>query len=84
MAEYHLGISKVTNRIYAGKLNKAGDDLMGKKDVTSEAIECVRDHMIAGAMEQDEKMVGIEWPREDGSKVQLILRIVPKGDMNDG
>lgn len=80
MAEYHLGISDVTNRIYAGRLNKAGTMFLEKTDVTSEAIERVRDHMYNGAVEEHETQVGIEWILKDGHKVQLILRIVPKED----
>lgn len=41
LEEITLGHSPLTDSIYAGRLNKAGDKWLDKKDVTNEFIDCV-------------------------------------------
>lgn len=44
--KYAVGHSSLTNKIYAGRLNKKGDMWAAKTDVTLEALESVALHVI--------------------------------------
>lgn len=80
MAEYHLGVSPITNTIYAGTLNKAKTMWLNKSDVTDEAVACVRDHLKRLADDEPDFKFGYEWDLKDGGKVQLLVKILPKED----
>ncbi len=62
--------------IYAGALNPAGDKWKGKKNVTDEAIEAVRDHLIKEAEEQGETSTGYIWDMANGGRVRLVLEMI--------
>lgn len=84
MAEYHVAASPLTDRIYAGRVNKAKTEWVSKSDVTDEAIEAVREHLYLKAVGNAEKRYGYEWTRIDGGKVRLVLAIIPsKKDKTD-
>lgn len=80
MAEYHLGVSPLTNTIYAGTLNKSKTMWQNKSDVTEEALVCVRDHLFSLAEQEGKSETGFEWDLKDGRRVQLLVKILPKED----
>lgn len=43
--DIHIGVSPITNRIYAGKVSKNGQTWELKKDVTNLVISAVMEHM---------------------------------------
>lgn len=80
MAEYHLGVSPITNTIYAGTLNKTKTMWRNKSDVTEEALACVRDHLFQLANDKGKPEFGYEWTLKDGRRVQMLVKILPKED----
>lgn len=46
MKEIKLGVSPLTNEIYAGYVNKKGDLWTEKQDVTIPALVCVAQHCL--------------------------------------
>lgn len=80
MAEYHLGCSPLTNKIYAGTLNKAKTMWQNKSEVTEEALACVRDHLKQLADDEGKPEFGYEWDLKDGRRVQLLVKILLKED----
>ena len=84
MAEYHIGLSPLTNTIYAGTLNKAQTIWRNKSDVTEESLACVRDHLKRLADDEGKHEFGYEWDMKDGRRVQLLVKILPiVEDRND-
>lgn len=85
MADYHVSAG-VFGRIYAGTLmpKKDGKPQMWrcKSDVTDEAINAVRDHMIDDCLNEKEGKTqgGYEWTRKDGKKVLLLVKVVDGGE----
>ncbi|MFZ6774702.1 DUF7446 family protein [Undibacterium sp. SXout7W] len=47
MSKIHVSTSPLTNRIYAGRVNKAGTAYLSKDDVTSATCGAVIEHVIA-------------------------------------
>lgn len=47
MTNYHVDCSPITNRIYAGRLDKTGQYWSSKSDVTGAACGAVAEHVIA-------------------------------------
>lgn len=46
MKEIKLGVSPITNEIYAGYVNKKGNMWLEKQDVTIPALVCVAQHCL--------------------------------------
>ena len=46
MTEYMVGVTMLTNRIYAGRVVKGGCMSDIRTDVTTEAINCVAAHLL--------------------------------------
>lgn len=65
MTEYHVGCGILG--IYAGRLNKKGDQWLAKSDVTEEAIMSVFDYLYTNKKEFRVKINGKEY----------AMRIVP-------
>lgn len=80
MAEYHVGAGEITGNIYAGTLSKDGKKWKDRTDVTDEAINAVRDHLVS-QMDPKDTTISYEWKRKDGKKVTLTLAI--KEDEDD-
>ena len=80
MPKYHVGQSPITNVIYAGTLNREKTMWVNKADVTEEAIASVRDHLVEKAKESGRSEFGYEWKQQDGSTVQLLVKIIPEGE----
>lgn len=38
---YNIAYSKLTNAVYLGKVDKSGENWLGKKDVTNQFYDCV-------------------------------------------
>ena len=77
MAQYHVGCSPITGTIYAGTVNKSGNAWLNKSDVTEEALASVRDHLENQATLEKKLTYGYEWTKKDGTKIQLLCKIVP-------
>lgn len=78
MAEYHVGCGAFA--IYAGTLNSRNKNLwQNKTECTDEAIEAVRDYMIAkllGGIRTPNPTTGAyEWKLKDGRIVELRVTI---------
>lgn len=83
MAEYHVGCGVFG--IYAGTLEPKNKSLWrNKSDVTKEAIEAVRDHMImqllGGLNCSKASSSGWRWKLKDGRTVELLVKIKEKND----
>lgn len=83
MAEYHVGCGAFG--IYAGTLNPRNKELWkSKSDVTDEAIEAVRDHMVlellGGFDCTKATSSGWEWKLKDGRIVELRVTIKEKSE----
>ena len=52
-----------------------------KSDVTEEAIEAVRDHIISECLNEKAGKLqgGYEWTRKDGKKVVLLVKVMDGG-----
>ena len=83
MPEYHLGVSPLTNTIYAGTLNKTKTMWQNKSDVTEEALACVRDHLFRHANDEGKPEFGYEWDLKDGRRVQLLVKILANEENDD-
>ena len=59
MTEYHVGCGMLG--IYAGRLNKKGDQWLSKSDVTEEAIHSVFDYLYTNKREIRAKVNGKEY-----------------------
>jgi hypothetical protein len=46
MAEFKLGVSPLSNKIFAGRVLKNGTWAAGKIDVTDMAVNCVAQHLL--------------------------------------
>ena len=69
MTEYHVGCGIMG--IYAGRLNKKGNQWLSKSDVTEEALHSVFDYLYSNKKELRAKVNGKEY----------AMRIVPyEGD----
>lgn len=80
MAEYHVGCNLFGDRIYAGTLEPKNKNLWrNKSDVTEEAIEAVRDHMVMellGGFDCSKvSSSGWAWALKDGRTVELRVTI---------
>ena len=73
MAEYHVAGGLAG--IYAGTLTKEGTSWKNKTLVTDEAINAVRDHLVAQCEQAGMATATYEWQRNDGKRVQLVVRI---------
>lgn len=73
MAKYHVGGGLAG--IYAGTFNKEGISWQSKTLVTNEAINAVRDHLVAQCEQAGMTTATYEWQRNDGKRVQLVVRI---------
>lgn len=73
MAEYH--VSAGLFGIYAGRINKKGDQWLEKSDVTDETLCAVRDYLYDQAIAENKSIWGYEWGRKDGKIVELIVKI---------
>lgn len=77
MAEYHVGSGLFA--IYAGTLNKDKTMWKNKTECTDEAIEAVRDYMVAETLGGFDctkaKTGGYEWTLKDGRTVELRVTI---------
>lgn len=71
MTEYHVGCGILG--IYAGRLNKKGDQWLAKSDVTEEAIMSVFDYLYTNKKEFRVKINGKEY----------AMRIVPYEEESD-
>lgn len=83
MAEYHVGCGAFG--IYAGTLEPKNKSLWrNKSDVTEEAIEAVRDHMVLellGGFDCSKALSsGWAWKLKDGRTVELLVKIKEKND----
>lgn len=83
MAEYHIGCGAFG--IYAGTLERKNKSLWhNKSDVTEEAIEAVRDHMVMellGGFDCSKiSSSGWKWALKDGRIVELRVTIKNGGD----
>lgn len=83
MAEYHVGCGVFG--IYAGTLEPKNKSLWrNKSDVTEEAIEAVRDHMVmellGGFDCSKASSSGWEWTLKDGRTVELRVTIKKSED----
>lgn len=72
MTEYHVGCGIAG--IYAGRLNKKGNQWLSKSDVTEEAMNSVFDYLYTNKKELRAKVNGKEYamrivPYEEGSGV---------------
>jgi len=47
MTNYHVDCSPITNRIYAGRVDKSGQNWASKSDVTGPACGAVVEHVLA-------------------------------------
>ena len=65
MTEYHVGCGIFG--IYAGRLNKKGDQWLSKSDVTEEVLNSAFDYLYTNKMEIRAKVEGKEY----------VMRIVP-------
>lgn len=71
MTEYHVGCG-ITS-IYAGRLNKKGDQWLSKSDVTEEVLNSVFDYLYTNKKELRAKVNGKEY----------AMRIVPYEEESD-
>lgn len=83
MAEYHVGCGAFG--IYAGTLEPKNKTLWrNKSDVTEEAIEAVRDHMVlellGGFDCPKASLSGWEWKLKNGRTVELRVTIKENED----
>ena len=86
MAEYHVGCGAFG--IYAGTLEPKNKSLWrNKSDVTEEAIEAVRDHMmmelLGGFDCSKASSSGWEWTLKDGRVVEIRVTIKDGKEEND-
>jgi len=57
MSKITISVSPITNTIYAGRLNKAGNMWVGvKHDVTDEAINSAMQHIYQKAIDNDNEL----------------------------
>lgn len=84
MAQYHVGCSAITGTIYAGTINKKGDQWVNKNDVTDEAQCAVRDCLEYHANQNHSHTFGYSWTKKDGTIVKLLVEIVPPKENVDG
>ena len=87
MPDYHVSAG-MFGGIYAGTLmpKKDGKPQMwrNKSDVTDEALNAVRDHMLSECVKEKEGKMqgGYEWMRKDGKKVVLLVKVEDGGATN--
>lgn len=60
MTKYTVGVTMLTNRIYAGRVVKSGDMSDVRTDVTEEAICCVAEHLLCNKRRLGMDSVDIE------------------------
>lgn len=60
MTKYTVGVTMLTNRIYAGRVVKGGDMSDIRTDVTEEAICCVAEHLFCNKRRLGMDSVDIE------------------------
>lgn len=70
MAEYHVKLND-DGKIYAGTLSKTGK-LTNKSDVTEEALEAVRDHLLY-MTRKEQDAVCFAWKYQNGKSLLLQL-----------
>lgn len=73
MSEYHVSCGMFG--IYAGTIKKNGTEWKDKTCVTDEAIEAVRDWLVAKAKEEKQGFFGYSWKTKDGKLVVLKATI---------
>lgn len=77
MAEYHVGAGLFG--IYAGTLKDNKKEWKNKTECTDEALEAVRDYIVAeclGGLDcSKSKTGGYEWKLKDGRTVELIVNV---------
>ena len=77
MSKITLGCSLITNTIYAGKLNKAGNQWVGTKyDVTDEAILVVMEHIYHKAIDNNNELEEIFIKNHKGYELKVSARKV--------
>ena len=76
---YHVQCNPNNGVINAGTVNKKKDKWVNKTDVTKEALEAVRDHLLFIAnLNKLEDGAGYRWEcPEDGKAIKLTAQIVP-------
>ena len=70
MAEFHVGCG--IDGIYAGTVKKNGEEWKNKSEVTTEAINAVRNWLLMNKPE-DKEQFGYVWDRKDGGHVTLLV-----------
>ena len=79
MAEYKVGCSPLTSRIYAGSVLKNGTWGANKKDVTDTAVSAVAQHL----MQLGEKMEFSYKGKKYELKVEEVETTTPKPKPNE-
>ena len=75
---YHVQCNPNTGIINAGTVNKKKDKWVNKTDVTQEALEAVRDHLLyIASLNKLEDGAGYRWECEEkGKAIMLTAKIV--------
>jgi hypothetical protein len=60
-AEIRIKVSSLTNTIYAGKINKKGNEWLDKADVTEEILSAVAQYMDGNYTEIDFGVGKLKW-----------------------
>lgn len=72
MTNYHVGCGPLTNRIYAGRVDKRGRTWASKSDVTGAACGAVIEHVLANKEPVTVSVNGVP-------KYRIIVEELPDG-----
>ena len=78
---YHVQCNPDTGIINAGTVNKKKDKWTNFNDVTKEALESVRDHLLFVAKKNKlEEGAAYRWDCSDGSAITLNCKVTQPGE----
>lgn len=78
MAEYHVGCG--WSGIFAGRLNKNGDEWVSKSDVTTEAIHAVMLHLLP---DNENEIKCVTARHNNGQLVRLTCEYIDEEEVDE-